>query len=133
VAQAKSGGSPCIINLDGAGVLDSPVIGALIATLREVRETGGSIILVASRNRIVETLKITGLDQVFEVVAPGDARASGGPAPAPIPGLNRRGTRTRFAAFVLGALVAVSGAGASKVVRGAAPIDAVHGSVAADR
>ena len=118
VAQAKDGGSPCIIELDGAGVLDSPVIATLIATLREVREIGGTIVLVASRNRIVETLKITGLDQVFEVVAPGDARASAGGGPAPDPGRRGQRTRARFAAFVLGALVALGGATAHAPAHG---------------
>jgi anti-anti-sigma factor len=112
VAKAEAGGPPCVIDLDGAGVLDSPMIAALIATLREVREIGGTIVLVASRNRIVETLKITGLDQVFEVVAPGDPRASGGGKP-PEPRRPGQRTRARFATFVLGALVALSGAAAA--------------------
>ncbi len=132
VAGAKAGGSPCIIDLDGAGVLDSPVIGALIATLREVRETGGTMILVASRNRIVETLKITGLDQVFEVVAPGDARATGAPVPSPGPDGRRPRTRARFAGFVLGMLVAVGAAGAH-VNAQAASSELGPQTVAADR
>ncbi len=87
------------------------MIAALIATLREFAKSGRSCSWQAA-TRIVETLKITGLDQVFEVVAPGDPRASGGGKP-PEPRRPGQRTRARFATFVLGALVALSGAAAA--------------------
>jgi anti-anti-sigma factor len=62
-----------VINVDQLGVLDAPVISALISLLRTARAHGTSISLQASRANILDTLRITALDKVFTIVTATDA------------------------------------------------------------
>ncbi len=57
------------VGLDGVTKLEAPVMAALIAALRRVRETGGTLALVTRRDDIRASLRATGLDRVFNVVA----------------------------------------------------------------
>jgi anti-anti-sigma regulatory factor len=108
VAAAKAGGR-CLVDVDGAVPLEARVLASLIKTLREVRETEGTMVLAAARPEALETLRLTGLDKVFKVVSPEQARRAARPpadvAPAPKP--RRSGTRPRFAAAI-GLMVAFS-------------------------
>jgi anti-sigma B factor antagonist len=54
-----------IADLRGAGFLDSAGVGALVGSRKELRARGGSLTLVASTDRILQTLRITGLSDAF--------------------------------------------------------------------
>ena len=73
------------IDVDDVGVLDSPVISTLIAVLRDVRERGAAVELRASRQNILDTLRITALDKVFSVskAAPRSTAVTSRVKPAP--------------------------------------------------
>ncbi len=96
-AVVDEGASSIAIDIDDIGVLDSPIITALIRLLREVRERGASISLRASRTSLLETLRITALDKVFTVTAAGER-----PVPPATPGAasGRRGSRHGRGRFV---------------------------------
>ena len=57
-----------VVDVDQLGVLDAPVISALISLLRTARTHGATISLQASRENILDTLRITALDKVFTIV-----------------------------------------------------------------
>jgi anti-sigma B factor antagonist len=54
-----------IADLRGAGFLDSAGLGALVGSRKELRSHGGSLTLVASTDRILQTLRIAGLSDAF--------------------------------------------------------------------
>jgi anti-anti-sigma factor len=103
------------VDVEDVAILDSQVIAALIAILREVRERGASMHLRAHRQSLLDTLRITGLDQVFTVTEPGAT-------PVRVPAVARAGARLRAGrlvaslatgAFAATSLLGVSGAAAS--------------------
>lgn len=58
-----------IVDLDGLDFIDSSGLGVLVSSLRTVKELGGTIRLVCSKNGILKIFRITGLDKVFPVFA----------------------------------------------------------------
>ena len=62
---ADNGAVHIIADLRGAGFLDSAGLGALVGSRAGLRARGGSLTLVASAGRILQTLRITGLSDVF--------------------------------------------------------------------
>ena len=62
---ARSGIVHIIADLRGAGFLDSAGLGALVGSRTGLRARGGSLTLVASADRILQTLRITGLSDAF--------------------------------------------------------------------
>jgi anti-sigma B factor antagonist len=62
---AGNGTVHVIADLRGAGFLDSAGLGGLVGSGRELRARGGSLTLVASTDRILQTLRITGLSDAF--------------------------------------------------------------------
>jgi anti-anti-sigma factor len=130
VSQAAAGGVETVaIDVDDIGVLDSPVIGALISILRDTREHGGSVTLRATRKSILDTLRITALDKVFTIVS-SDATPHVPAPPLPIGARSR--SRGRAVAAVLGAMfVAASVFGPCPgVASDLTPGDIVHNVVA---
>jgi anti-anti-sigma factor len=111
-----------VVDLGTLDVLDSPVIATLIAVLRGARERGAEVYLVSERKRVLDTLRVTGLDKVFTlghpagpaVVAPvatAPKRAKRPKTPA-----GRKGLGGIRAAVVTGLLLAaLAGPGASRV------------------
>lgn len=97
VAAIDAGATEVTIDVDDVGVLDSPLIAALISILREARERGATVSLLATRKSILETLHITALEKVFRVVSSGDQSAL--PPPA------RKAKSGRAAAAIAGALL----------------------------
>jgi ABC-type transporter Mla MlaB component len=98
VSQGIAGGAQSVaIDVDDIGVLDSPVIGALISILRDARERGASVALRATRQSILDTLRVTALDKVFTIVS------TDGPPPVPAPPLplRARGMRGGRAVAIL--------------------------------
>jgi len=125
-ARALADGAERItVDIDDVGVLDSTVISTLISILRDVREKGIAVSLRANRKSILETLHITGLDQVFTVVA--------GPEPAPpAPKRHRAPLRRRYVASLVAALFGFSalfGARATAATE-SSPVELVRGVVA---
>lgn len=56
-----------IADLRGAGFVDSAGLGALVGSRKELRTRGGSLTLVASTDRVLQTLRIAGLSEAFAV------------------------------------------------------------------
>ena len=56
-----------IVDLRGAGFLDSAGLGALVGSRKDLRAHGGSLALVASTDRVLQTLRISGLSDAFAV------------------------------------------------------------------
>jgi anti-sigma B factor antagonist len=54
-----------IADLRGTVFLDSAGLGALVASRKELRGRGGSLTLVASAHRILQTFRIAGLSDAF--------------------------------------------------------------------
>ena len=66
VADLADGGTVyVIVDLRGAGFLDSAGLGALVRSRTELCARGGSLALVASAHRILQTFRLTGLSEVF--------------------------------------------------------------------
>ena len=64
---AAEGRQHHIIDLSDLDVLDSGGLAGLISALRAVRETGGSVDLVASKNHVTHILELTSLARLFKV------------------------------------------------------------------
>jgi anti-anti-sigma factor len=94
-AAAAAGSTRVVIDIDDVGVLDSHLISGLISLLRDVREQGGDVTLLAQHKSILDTLRITALDKVFTVEAP---RAT---PPAELPATRIRASRPRLAALAI--------------------------------
>jgi anti-sigma B factor antagonist len=56
-----------IIDLTKLAVLDSGGLAGLISALRAVRETGGSVDLVANSTHVTQILELTSLTRLFKV------------------------------------------------------------------
>ena len=62
---ARNGAVHVIADLRGVGFLDSAGLSALVGSQKDLRDQGGSLTLVASSDRILQTLRITGLSEAF--------------------------------------------------------------------
>jgi anti-sigma B factor antagonist len=62
---AGNGTVHIVADLRGAGFLDSAGVGALVGSRKELRAGGGSLTLVASTGRILQTFRIVGLSDAF--------------------------------------------------------------------
>jgi anti-sigma B factor antagonist len=68
VAELAGNGTVHVIaDLRGADFLDSAGLGALVGSRKELRARGGSLALVASTDRVLQTLRIAGLSDAFGV------------------------------------------------------------------
>lgn len=56
-----------VIDLDGLGFIDSSGLGVLVSSLRRVKEHGGTLRLVCTKESILKIFRITGLDKVFAI------------------------------------------------------------------
>jgi anti-sigma B factor antagonist len=57
----------CVVDLFETNFVDSVGLGVLASAARLVKSKGGSFVLGADDPRFLRTLKITGLDRLFEV------------------------------------------------------------------
>jgi anti-sigma B factor antagonist len=64
---SRHGHSRHVIDLSNIDDLDSGGLAGLISTLRAVRESGGTIHLVASSERVTHVLELTALTRLFRV------------------------------------------------------------------
>jgi anti-sigma B factor antagonist len=67
IELAGNGTVHVIADLRGAGFLDSAGLGALVGSRKELRACGGSFMLVASTDRILQIIRIAGLSDAFAV------------------------------------------------------------------
>ena len=56
-----------IIDLEAVSFIDSSGLGVLVSGLRRVKEHGGTLRLVCTKDGILKIFRITGLDKVFPV------------------------------------------------------------------
>ncbi len=54
-----------VVALDGLDFIDSSGLGVLVSGLRRVKEHGGTLRLVCTKDGILKIFRITGLDKVF--------------------------------------------------------------------
>jgi anti-anti-sigma factor len=67
-AALRAGAKRVVLDLDTLAVLDTEALRGLISLLRRARLKGAEVALRSSRDEILRTLSITGLDRVFTVV-----------------------------------------------------------------
>jgi anti-sigma B factor antagonist len=58
-----------LVDLEGVAFIDSSGLGVLVSGLRRVKEQGGTMRLVSTREGILKIFRITGLDKVFPIFA----------------------------------------------------------------
>ncbi len=54
-----------VVDLERLGFIDSSGLGVLVSALRRVKERGGTLRLVCTKDSILKIFRITGLDKVF--------------------------------------------------------------------
>jgi anti-sigma B factor antagonist len=67
-APIATGVEHLIVDLTDTSFIDSSSLGVLIGAHRRLKGRGGRLIVACDTEAIVRTLRITGLDSVFEVV-----------------------------------------------------------------
>jgi anti-sigma B factor antagonist len=64
----EDGCARLVVTLDGVGFIDSSGLGVLVGALRRVKERGGDLVILCSREPVIKIFRITGLDKVFPIV-----------------------------------------------------------------
>ncbi len=72
-AAIDSGGRAIIVDLTETRFLDSTALGVLIGAVKRLRLVEGRMVIVNTEPSTAKTFEITGLDQIFEIVADRDA------------------------------------------------------------
>lgn len=67
VAAIDGGCLDVVVNLQELEFIDSSGLGVLVSSLRRVKEQGGTMRLVCSKESILKIFRITGLDKVFPI------------------------------------------------------------------
>ena len=67
VGAIEEGSRDVVVDLQGVDFLDSTGLGVLVAGLKRVRQYGGDLSLVCTREHILKILDITGLVKVLKV------------------------------------------------------------------
>jgi anti-anti-sigma regulatory factor len=111
VSAIEDGATGITIDLDDAGVLDSPLIAALISILRDAREHGVSVSLRATGKQTLETLHVTALEKVFPIVSDGVRPPDQPKAAIPKPRNGRAVAAFAGALFALGSLLGAPASG----------------------
>ena len=66
-AVVRRGGRELIVDLTAAEFADSSIVGLLLHYMQELRERGGTLLLVADDGRILRPFTILGFDRVFTI------------------------------------------------------------------
>ncbi len=69
VRTAGAGGRRVIVNLAGLEFIDCSALNALLQARTAIRQAGGDMLLAAPRRTVQRLLALTGLDEVFGVLA----------------------------------------------------------------
>ena len=67
--EAVNDGIHLVIDLTGVEFLDSTALGVLVGLRNRLIEADGQLTLLCPHERILKLFRITGLDQVFTIVA----------------------------------------------------------------
>ena len=67
IGAIEDGSRDVVVDLQGVDFLDSTGLGVLVAGLKRVRQYGGDLSLVCTREHILKILDITGLVKVLKV------------------------------------------------------------------
>lgn len=70
--QLDAGATRLVVDLTATRFLDSTALGVLIGLVKRVRPLGGDLTIVNTEPTTAKTFAITGLDEVFTVVATRD-------------------------------------------------------------
>lgn len=74
VGNAIDGGARAlVVDLTETRFLDSTALGVLIGAVKRLRMLDGRMVIVNTEPSTAKTFEITGLDQIFEIVADRDA------------------------------------------------------------
>jgi anti-sigma B factor antagonist len=65
----ESGERRVAIDLSEVSFLDSTALGVLIGAVKRLRSRGGALAVINTDSSIAKTFEITGLDQIFTIVA----------------------------------------------------------------
>lgn len=70
VTDLVDAGAPTILlNCQEVIFMDSSGLGALVMSLKKVREAGGKLLLCSINDQVRLLLEVTGMDSVFEILA----------------------------------------------------------------
>ncbi len=73
----EGGRTRIVVDLSETTFLDSTALGVLIGAVKRLRSRDGALVIVNTDPNIAKTFEITGLDQIFTIVADrGDAVAA---------------------------------------------------------
>jgi anti-anti-sigma regulatory factor len=122
VRLLEAGTKALLVDIDEVGTLDSPTIAALIVALRAARERSAVLSLRVSRKNLLETLRITALDQVFTIVLPLAALAEAAPAKR----VRRPRQRRTVAAIAWMAAITILAGARTEALPDVAPTDVVR-------
>ena len=78
VGAIEQGSRDVVVDLQGVDFLDSTGLGVLVAGLKRVRQYGGDLSLVCTREHILKILDITGLVKVLRVYDSVEATTAAG-------------------------------------------------------
>lgn len=65
----RGGTRRLLVSLEEVGFLDSSGLGALVVAMKGMREVGGRMALICSRESVLKVFTVTGLDRVFAIHA----------------------------------------------------------------
>lgn len=65
VSRVEAGDRQLIIDLSGVGFIDSTAIGVLVASLKRLREAGGSLLVVCDNEDVRSIFETVGLESVI--------------------------------------------------------------------
>lgn len=65
----RGGTRRLLVSLEEVGFLDSSGLGALVVAMKGMREAGGRMALICSRESVLKVFTVTGLDRVFAIHA----------------------------------------------------------------
>jgi anti-sigma B factor antagonist len=68
----ESGKSRIVVDLTETTFLDSTALGVLIGAVKRLRTRDGALVIVNTDQNIAKTFEITGLDQIFTILATRD-------------------------------------------------------------
>jgi anti-sigma B factor antagonist len=72
----EGGKTRIVVDLTQTTFLDSTALGVLIGAVKRLRTRDGALVIVNVDQNIAKTFEITGLDQIFTIVAERDAAIS---------------------------------------------------------
>lgn len=67
IESVDSGCSNILVDMSNVAFIDSSGLGVLVSGLRRVKERGGNMRLVCTKDSILKIFRITGLDKVFPI------------------------------------------------------------------